>query len=163
MDTGEGPWVRRGLAALAGCDPVVVVVGARADEVIALLPAGVPAVRNADFALGMGSSLRSGLLAMPDDVDAAVVMLVDLPDVGAAVVRRLVAAVTGPIREALARAVYAGHPGHPVLLGRGHWSGVLSTSTGDQGARAYLAAHRVTLVECGDLATGTDVDRPGAS
>jgi CTP:molybdopterin cytidylyltransferase MocA len=49
-------------------------------------------------------------------------------------------------------------PGHPVLLGRDHWAGVVETSTGDRGARDYLASHEVALVECGDLATGADVD-----
>jgi hypothetical protein len=29
---------------------------------------------------------------------------------------------------------------------------------GDSGARDYLRRHDVTLVECGDLATGADVD-----
>lgn len=172
VDTGDGPWVTRALDALVDCDPVVVVVGAQADEVIALLPAGVRAVRNDDFELGMGSSLRCGLKALPVAVDAVVVMLVDLPDVGAAVVRRIMAAALAPVeatptrtvptRTALVRAGYAGRAGHPVLLGREHWSGVLATATGDQGARRYLADHQATVVECGDLATGTDVDRPGA-
>jgi hypothetical protein len=37
---------------------------------------------------------------------------------------------------------------------------VVETAVGDQGARSYLADRDVTLVECGDLATGRDVDRP---
>ena len=168
MDTGDGPWAVRALAALADCDPITVVVGARADQVAALLPARVRVERNDDFDLGMGSSLRRGLLGLAarpdgDDVDAAVVMLVDLPDVGVAVVRRIVATVTGPVRLALVRAAYGGRPGHPVLLGREHWPGVLAAATGDQGARGYLVEHGATMVECGDLATGTDVDRPGMS
>jgi len=151
VDTGDGPWAVRALAALADCDPITVVVGARADQVAALLPARVRVERNDDFDLGMGSSLRRGLLGLAarpdgDDVDAAVVMLVDLPDVGVAVVRRIVATVTGPVR-----------------LGREHWPGVLAAATGDQGARGYLVEHGATMVECGDLATGTDVDRPGMS
>ena len=35
---------------------------------------------------------------------------------------------------------------------------MIETAVGDQGARAYLADRDVTLVECGDLATGRDVD-----
>jgi CTP:molybdopterin cytidylyltransferase MocA len=58
----------------------------------------------------------------------------------------------------LARAAYDGVPGHPVLFGRDHWPGVLETAHGDRGARAYLAGRDVELVECGDLATGHDVD-----
>jgi hypothetical protein len=45
-----------------------------------------------------------------------------------------------------------------VLIGRAHWDGVVATAVGDRGARDHLAAHEVALVECGDLATGTDVD-----
>jgi CTP:molybdopterin cytidylyltransferase MocA len=86
------------------------------------------------------------------------VTLVDLPDVTAEVVRRVASAATGP--EVLARATYDGRPGHPVLLGRDHWAGVRASATGDAGARDYLVAHDVVAVECGDLATGRDVDGP---
>ena len=58
------------------------------------------------------------------------------------------------------RAAYEGVVGHPVLLGREHWSAVAQEALGDQGARGYLAAHPVRLVECGDLASGRDLDRP---
>ena len=58
----------------------------------------------------------------------------------------------------LARAAYDGVPGHPVLLGRDHWAGVNAAATGDRGARDYLATADVVLVECGDLASGRDVD-----
>jgi CTP:molybdopterin cytidylyltransferase MocA len=63
----------------------------------------------------------------------------------------------------LVQAAYQGTPGHPVLLGRLHWDGVLATAHGDRGARDYLAAHQPELVECGDLATGHDVDEPPES
>jgi CTP:molybdopterin cytidylyltransferase MocA len=93
------------------------------------------------------------------------VSLVDLPDVGATVVRRLLEQAA-PGRAALARASYDGVPGHPVLIGREHWDGVLASARGDRGARDYLREHPPILVECGDLATGRDVDtleelRPG--
>jgi hypothetical protein len=45
-----------------------------------------------------------------------------------------------------------------VLLGRDHWRAVADTASGDIGARTYLAANGVELVECGDLADGQDVD-----
>jgi CTP:molybdopterin cytidylyltransferase MocA len=82
-------------------------------------------------------------------------MLVDTPGVGPDVVRRLTSR-SGP--DALARATYGSGPGHPVLLGRDHWPGVLEVASGDRGARDYLRAHPVTLVECADIGTGDDVD-----
>ncbi len=168
-DAGE-PWLVHAVRSLrdGGCDPVTVVLGAAADEAGRLLEGtGVRVVVAVDWDEGMGASLRAGLAALLEagDVDgpaAAVVSLVDLPDVHADVVRRLVAAGADAGAAALARAAYVGAPGHPVLLGREHWAGVLASATGDRGARDYLAAREVRLVECGDLATGRDRDTPDA-
>ena len=151
---------------LEGCDTVTVVLGASADDARALLdeagwtedPA-VHVVVADDWAEGMGASLRTGLTTLQDGPgDAALVTLVDLPDVGDAVLRRVLGAAAG--RGALVRATYDGRPGHPVLLGRDHWTGVVATAEGDRGARTYRAAHEPLACECGDLATGRDVDRP---
>ena len=112
-----------------------------------------------DWSEGMGASLRAGLRALAgSDAVAAVVMLVDLPDVTAEVVRYVAARVTSP--DQLARASYAGRPGHPVVIGRDHWVDAADSVAGDQGARDYLGSHGVVDVECGDLATGRDLDSP---
>ncbi|GAA1927405.1 nucleotidyltransferase family protein [Nocardioides hwasunensis] len=150
-------WLLRSIQALRPCAEIVVVLGAEAERAAALVPMSVSRIRAHDWAEGMGASLRAGLRALAStDHDAALVSLVDLPDVDAHVVARLVGTVAGP--GDLARAAYDGVPGHPVLIGRDHWAGVVDTAIGDRGARDYLAGHEVALVECGDLATGVDVD-----
>jgi CTP:molybdopterin cytidylyltransferase MocA len=167
VDTGAGPWLRTSLAALAGSDERVVVLGAALDAARALVPPEVRIVVNPDPATGMGASLRLGLAALagPADaapVDVALVHLVDLPDVGAPVVARLlvhVRSLPAP-RSALVRAGYHGVPGHPVALGAEHWPGAAAAATGDRGARDHLGGRVPGLVECGDLATGRDVDVP---
>ncbi|MWC00434.1 nucleotidyltransferase family protein, partial [Agromyces sp. MMS17-SY077] len=68
---------------------------------------------------------------------------------------------SGPLASALARATYRGLPGHPVLLGRDHWAPLAAALHGDRGAGPYLVAQGALAVECGDLATGADRDRPG--
>lgn len=150
-------WLAHAVGTLASCDRVVVVLGACADEARALLLGmNVHVVVAADWDTGMGASLRAGLSALTDE-NRCLITLVDLPDVGADVIQRV---LKQPDSSAvLARAAYDGVPGHPVLLGREHWGGALTAATGDRGARDYLRAHRPTLVECGDLATGRDVDR----
>ncbi|MGI8645642.1 MAG: nucleotidyltransferase family protein [Nocardioides sp.] len=150
-------WLRRSLAVLrdGGCDEITVVLGAGAAEARLLLDGSVRTVIARDWAEGMGASLRSGLRSL-DETDAALVSLVDLPDVGPDVVRRLLRLDADP--AALARATYAGAPGHPVLLGRDHWPGVVESAVGDRGARDYLDGHDVLFVECGDLAIGADRD-----
>jgi len=154
-------WLAHAVEALrdGGCAEVTVVLGAAAEQVV--VPAGVASVVASDWAQGMGASLRAGLGALGADAVAAVVTLVDLPDVDGSVVRRLLLddAVTV---ETLRRAAYDAKPGHPVVIGRAHWEGVAAAAHGDQGARAYLAGRTVDLVDCGDLASGADVDRRGA-
>ncbi len=151
------------LRAMGGLDRVTVVIGAQADRVAAVLPAGTDVVVNADHRSGLGSSVRLGLehAGRRPAVDAVLLMLVDLPEVTADVIDRLAAAArrSPHPRSVLARASYAGSPGHPVLLGRDHLAAVIEDSGGDAGARTYLAQHSVELVECGDIGGGRDVDR----
>ncbi len=164
------PFLDRAVGVLldGGCDTVTVVLGASADAARAVLDVAgwgadpaVDVVVAADWDEGMGASLRAGLDALARraaDVDTVLVSLVDLPDIDDAVLSRVAAAGSGP--GALVRATYGGTPGHPVLIGRDHWAGVAATAHGDQGARAYLRDHPPTACECGDLATGRDLDRP---
>jgi len=159
VDGAGEPWLSRAVDVLhdGGCEQVTVVLGAAVEDAVRLLDGrGADVVVAHDWAEGMSASLRAGLASLGGD-DAALVHLVDLPDVTAPVVARVLAAATGP--DSLARAAYDGRPGHPVLLGREHWAGILDSATGDHGARDYLRSHEVALVECGDLATGHDVDR----
>ncbi|WP_410571637.1 NTP transferase domain-containing protein [Amycolatopsis sp. cmx-4-61] len=155
------PLVLRALRTLAaaGCDPVRVVVGASAGEVRALLPDPGQVVVADDWASGMGASLRAGLGALErSDRAAALVHLVDLPWVGPDILARVAARATS---GTVARAAYDGVPGHPVLLGRRWWGEIADTARGDRGARDWLATRDdLTLVECGDLGSGRDVDRP---
>lgn len=112
-----------------------------------------------DWAEGLGASLAHGLRSLAEgDAEAALVHLVDLPDVTAAVARRLLEDEGGS--SSLRRAVYEGVVGHPVLIGRDHWEPLIATLSGDRGAGPYLRAHGAEQVECGDLASGRDVDHP---
>jgi molybdenum cofactor cytidylyltransferase/nicotine blue oxidoreductase len=174
VDWDGVPLVARGLRLLgaAGCSPLLVTVGAAADEVVAAVrttePAGgVTIVRVEGWAEGMGASLRAGLATVAASAaEAVVVALVDQPFVGPDLVRRLVAAAghaSTPGRpRAAAVAGFGGRPRNPVLLRREIWSQVASLAQGDVGARAWLRTHpdRVTVVPCDDLGTPEDVDTP---
>ncbi len=145
-----------------GCAPVIAVLGAQAAKARTLLPGDAVPVVAQDWDEGMGASLRAGLAALPGhapDADAALVHLVDLPGAGAPVVARLAALAA---TDAVARAAYLGVAGHPVLFGRRWWQQIAEGASGDAGARRWLAGRRdLRLVECGDLGSGHDVDRPG--
>ena len=168
VEDGE-PWVVRAAQTLldGGCGDVLVVTGADADlveEIIATHEGSrVTSTRCGTWEQGMGESLRAGLTALATRGRTVplrvVVHLVDLPDVGPDVVARVLEA-SGDGTDGLARAAYDGRPGHPVLLGRDHWQAVLDGARGDAGALSYLRRATPYLVECGDLATGEDVDAP---
>lgn len=153
----HGTWLRSAVTALTGggCDEVVVVLGAAVVDV----PAPARPVVAEHWRQGMGASLAAGLAAA-GDADFAVVLTVDTPDVGAGVVDRvLTAARTAP--SGIARAVYGGRPGHPVVIAGRHWAELVATLHGDEGARRFLAARSdVVAVDCADLATGLDIDSP---
>jgi molybdenum cofactor cytidylyltransferase/nicotine blue oxidoreductase len=108
----------------------------------------------------MASSLRTGLDGLrgwPGRIDAALILLVDMPGMTAEALTRMTADAAP---AALAVATYGGVRGHPVLIGREHWAGVVATATGDEGARRYLAAHDVAEIDCTGLADPTDLDVP---
>lgn len=143
-----------------GCGPLHVVLGAAADEVRARADlTGCAVTVNPGWEEGMGSSLRLGLAALSaSDADAALVLLVDQPGIGAEAVARVRLAYRS--RATLAAASYGGERGHPVLFGADRWTDIAAGALGDQGARAHLREHRdaITLVECSDVAEAYDID-----
>jgi CTP:molybdopterin cytidylyltransferase MocA len=153
----HGEWLVSAVTALCrgGCDDVVVVLGAAIVDV----PAPARAVVARDWSDGLSASLRAGLSAV--DADYAVVHTVDTPDVGADVVVRVLAAARSS-SSGLARAVYGGAPGHPVVVANRHWAELRRELHGDEGARSFLSTRAgVVEVDCADLATGRDVDTAG--
>lgn len=124
----------------ARLDGVVVVSGAH--------PLDVESVRCDDWERGPGASLRCGLEALPDGVEAAVIALADGPDLDPLAVDRVVEAWRKDGGDVLA-ASYDGVRLHPVLLARTAWA-----SVPDEGARALEAR----LVPCDDLHAPGDVD-----
>lgn len=161
--TDGQPWLRQGVATLqsAGLSPVIVVLGAQAEDAVELLPATDVIVVKSDWERGMSASLRCGLEAAMqiEGAEAAAISLVDVPDLNTDTVTRI-AGQDIPSRNILRRAVFHGRPGHPVLIGRDHWPTLAESLTGDGGANTYLREHGVELVECSDLSSGVDVDYP---
>jgi molybdenum cofactor cytidylyltransferase len=129
--------VRR--AAAAGLDPVVVVLGHESDRVARALD-GVRcrAVVNAHHRSGQGSSFRCGIAAVPDQADAAVVLLADMPMVTA----DMIAAVVDLYRATGAPLVlseYAGVSAPPTLYDRSLFPEI---AAGDGCGREIVERHR---------------------
>lgn len=157
------PWVQLATEKLleGGCSQVTVVLGASAAEARELVPSDprVHVVVESHWTDGMGTSLRAGIrdleASAPPSVSSAAITLVDLPDLPVAVVKRL---LSGVRITSLRQAVFAGRPGHPVIVGRQHWADFSGTLHGDTGGREYLREHGVREIEAGDLWSGRDID-----
>jgi CTP:molybdopterin cytidylyltransferase MocA len=145
----------------ADCGPMVVVLGAAADEVRAAADlSGAMIVVNPAWGTGLGSSLRAGLKVLSSStVEAVVVMPVDMPGVTVDAVRRVIAL---PYPDVLVCATYEGLRNYPMLFGRRHWPGIATLANADVGARPYLLAHKEDIVDisCDSVADGSRIDSP---
>ena len=159
---GGQPLVRRAaLAALdSGAAPVLVVLGAHADQVTPALDGlEVSIAMNDEWQRGLASSLATGVRALVADpaCDGVLVMLADQPLVDAAALSRLLAAFDGGHR--LVASAYGGALGVPAVFGREYVDELL-TLEGDSGAGPWLRA-RGDDVTCVPLAAAAlDVDTP---
>jgi CTP:molybdopterin cytidylyltransferase MocA len=121
---------------------VVAVLGAHE------VPTSARAVHCAEWERGPGASLRCGLAALGDDVEAAVVVLGDGPRIDPRAIDRVVEAWRDDGSGRVA-ATYGGVRLHPLLLARSTWDDVP-----DAGLRSLPAQ----LVPCDDLDSPGDVD-----
>jgi molybdenum cofactor cytidylyltransferase len=141
---GETLLRRAALAALeAGCEPVVVVTGAHAEQTRGELRGlGVLEVENLRWETGMGSSVRAGVEALLEaqaEAAAVVLMLCDQPLVNADVIAALVAAHRETGRETVA-SQYGESYGVPALFGRTLFD-ELTRLEGHAGAKQVIKRH----------------------
>jgi CTP:molybdopterin cytidylyltransferase MocA len=123
-------------------EEIVVVLGAHEVET------SMQVVHCPDWERGRGASLRCGLAALADEVEAAVVILGDGPNLAPAAIDRVLEVWRESGAEVVA-ATYDGNRGHPALLARSVWPRIP-----DEGARSLPAL----LVPCDDLGLPGDVD-----
>lgn len=143
---------------------LVVVTGHMAGEVAAALE-GLPVrlIHNPDYAQGLSSSLKAGIGALGRKVDGAIVMLGDMPRIGAEHLTRLTAAFAPAQGKTIVVPTVDGKRGNPVLWGRAHFDAFRAIE-GDVGARHLIGANEAALVEVAmpDGASLLDVDTPAA-
>ena len=148
-------------AAVATGRPVTVVTGhadAAVREALRGLPLGF--VHNAAFASGMASSLKVGIAALAKDTKAAIIMLGDMPEVGAGVLARLTREFAAHPAALAIIPIFQGQHGNPVLLAARAFADVMALQ-GDQGARRMLAG-RADVIELAmdEAAILMDIDEP---
>ena len=150
-----------------GIGAIVVVIGGDAAAVRASLPrddAFLTVVENPHFEDGQLSSLHVGLAAVEqrhDDIEAAMVTLVDLPLISASTVRTVLETFGTHPQAPLVRPRRAGRYGHPVIFNRSIF-GELRRADPARGAKPVVHAHSAeeVNVDVDDAGAFADIDTP---
>jgi len=163
LQIGEKPLVARAVSLFesGGIDDIRVVVGHCRERIEPLLEkAGVPAIVNTGDCLDMFSSVRLAMEEAPPDIDALILLPVDIPLVRPWTVRRLIEQCADNPENILVP-VFQGQKGHPVVIPAryfdkiGHWRG-------ENGLRGALKAfaEKTTLVPVPDANILLDMNTP---
>lgn len=144
--------------------PVVVVVGHQAESVGTVLEGLDVSIRTATgYADGISASLKTGIAALPDDCDGALICLGDMPFIQPRTFDRIAAAFDPASGMRALIPAFRTRRGNPVLLGRALFPEVAKLA-GDQGAKALFAAIPQWIGELAveDRGVLADADSPAA-
>jgi molybdenum cofactor cytidylyltransferase len=139
------------------CAAVIAVFGYDAPRLIELArPAGVRAVENPDYALGMLTSLQTGLRAVPRECDTVLFTLVDHPAISLATVDVLLRS-----QSPIAIPRFEGKRGHPVLIRRAICDEFLREPVASK-VRDLIDRHAAAIdyIETADRGISDDIDDP---
>jgi molybdenum cofactor cytidylyltransferase len=139
----------------ARCARVIVVLGAEAERIRSAAQRPASFVVNADYTLGMTTSLQCGLRAAPGDAEGVLFTLVDHPAVQAGTLDTMLAAP----RPLLRVPRYRGERGHPIWFRRELIAEFLAIPA-DGAARDVVRAHvaETEFVDLDDPGVVADID-----
>ena len=143
----------------ARCAPVIVVLGASAQDVRAATTRAATFVENTHWQSGQTSSMQCGLRAVPPDCDGVLFTLVDHPSVALATLDALLAGNGRLLRVPR----YQGKRGHPIWLSRDLVPEFLTLpETG--AARDVVRSHvaETEFIDVDDPGIVADIDDPEA-
>jgi molybdenum cofactor cytidylyltransferase len=141
------------------CTPVIVVLGAAAEQIRAGVSRPATFVVNGDYAWGQTSSMQCGLRAVPAGCDSVLFTLADHPAVAAGTIDAVLAASAAPV--CVPR--YLGKRGHPIRFSRnliGEFLALPPEGAARDVVRAH--AHETAFLDLDDAGIVTDVDDPEA-
>jgi molybdenum cofactor cytidylyltransferase len=127
-------------AVLAGCSPILVVVGGGPAEIGPLVRrAGAEVVVNREWQQGLGTSISRGMSALPPDIDVVLILPADQIDVEPEHLRCLIASARG--EGGIAATDFGVSRGAPAAFSIAEF-GLLSSLSGDRGARDAIQTAR---------------------
>jgi len=147
-------WITRTLRK-AGLEEILVVAGHKASEVYAeAARLSINCVVNRDFEQGMFSSVLAGIAALPQDIDAVLVLPVDIPLVRHQTIRTLAESIGD---MPIAYPTFHGQRGHPLFVAAkclpyvSSWSGKGGLSEVLQALEKLLGAEEIPVADANIL------------
>jgi molybdenum cofactor cytidylyltransferase len=146
----------------ANVKDIIVVSGHQADEVGQVAKDHqVTLVHNQEFTSGIASSIKAGLQALDDNVDALFIMLGDMPFVASEQLNAMINSFNNSDEQAIVLPYFRQQRGNPVLWSKRYITELMQLS-GDIGARHLLKkyAEHIVEIEFSDDAVIIDIDTP---
>lgn len=150
------------MASKSQASDCLVVTGHDAEKIRSSLEGkAVRFAHNKSYTEGLSTSLRTGLSALEENTDAAIVLLADMPEVGSDVIDQLIATYNPAEGREICVPTWQGKRGNPVLVGKEFFREIMEIS-GDIGARRLLGDYPdlVAEVPMKDAGVLIDIDAP---
>ncbi|PCI44834.1 MAG: 4-diphosphocytidyl-2C-methyl-D-erythritol kinase [Alphaproteobacteria bacterium] len=144
----------------AGMDKIFVVTGHQSQEIMQQLSRyDVTFFHNDLYDEGMSTSVRVGVSSLPSDIDAALIILGDMPDISAGILRQIMAAYDPARGRSIIIPMHNGKRGNPILWDRELFR-EFDRLRGDMGAKILLNDYPEFIheVEVGSEAIFLDID-----
>ncbi len=140
-----------------GLAPVVVVLGANADQIEPGLPEGCVVVKNVFWSEGQSTSMKAGLAQLPEDLEGMLILLGDQPQINPLFCESILrkGLETGKITIPYVNDRRA----NPVYFPRKTFE-KLRQVVGDKGGRAIFSEFQVELLPWLDDCMAMDIDNP---
>jgi len=162
LDWHSEPFIRvvAQTALNAGLSPVIVVTGAKADEVESVIKdLPITIVRNEKWQSGQASSIQAGIKSLSNETGAAIFLLADQPQIGIEIIQALIEHHTTDLYPIVAPLVIMEQRANPVLFDRVTFPDLLKLE-GDVGGRALFSKYPVEYMPWHDDQLMLDVDTP---
>ena len=131
----------------SSADSTVVVLGYQSDIIQEIIQnKEIITIVNKDYKKGLSSSLQCGISALPDDCDAAIIILADMPNIESKIINSLINNFNPQKNKSIIIPTFNGKKGNPILLDRKYFPDIISVK-GDKGAKDIIVNNKNSILE----------------
>ena len=115
----------------------IIVLGHQNKKIEKYISKDITIIINEEYKKGLSTSLKKGVSALPEECDAAIIILGDMPKITSDLINSLIKNFDPKNNKYIAAPTYNGKRGNPILVGRKYFPDILNLK-GDKGAKNIL-------------------------